>query len=155
MSDKSVATPQKVTELTIPMAAQALKVSERTLWRWIDTGRIKSRMKGSKRLVRVSLSQLPPSTDSDSDSHAPQNIGTIIDIRDVLLQLNAANYRIGWLESQVLSSDEQLKLLPDLQAQATERALLKTENDRLSSELTVVRSTWWYKLFTWLSGHSR
>ncbi|GEM_PF-2707451 len=70
-------------------------------------------------------------------------------------QLRAASYRIGYLESQVEQYKDQVKLLPDMQAQAARAAAVEKEADDLRmrlaearAELERQRRPWWHR---WLS----
>lgn len=141
-------------EVSISEAAKRLGTSERTIWRRIDRGELKSRTKGNKRIVKIPV--FTPSTVIDSDSHmtlhdTPQIASALIDLRVLLKDLQAANYRIGFLEAQLDTHKEQVKLLPDLQAKATEAELMRQRLAETERELQNFKQSWWYKIWTKLS----
>lgn len=152
MTDK----PQKKTlELPIIQAAEVLGISERTLWRRIEDGQLKSRLKGNKRVVKVPV--LDNNTVKDyasghGDSATGRQVGTVIDLQPLLRELNAANYRIGYLESKVEQQDKQVKLLPDLQAKATQAELQAQRINELEAELAALRAGWWVRFKGWALG---
>jgi len=142
MSDKP---RKKIIELPISQAAQSLGISERTLWRRIEDGEIKSRMRGKKRVVRVPLDAVTLSRDNDMTVPNTQ-IGTVIDLQKIVHELNSANYRIGYLQGQLEVKDAQLRLLPDLQETSKEASILKAQLAAAEAELEVLRKPWWKKL---------
>jgi excisionase family DNA binding protein len=141
-SDVSDKPRKKIIELPIQQAAQSLGISERTLWRRIEDGEIKSRMVGNKRVVRVPMDSatLP----RDNDMTVPQKqIGTVVDLQKIVQELNGANYRIGYLQGQLEIKNEQLRLLPDLQEASREVHILKAQLAAAEAELSVLRKPWW------------
>lgn len=150
VADVSQLPPKKSVEMTILQAANALNVSERTVWRWIDSGQLKSRMKGNKRFVRVPTAQLQQAMSADkAEPESPNGaVGAVFNLSDVVAQLNGANYRVGYLESQIESYREQLKLLPDLQSKANELSVLGAKVEMLEKELAYHRLPWWKRLFS-------
>jgi excisionase family DNA binding protein len=146
-SDTSDLAKKKTRDLTIAQAASALRVSERTIWRWIDGGHIKSFRKSNKRFVRVPLSDLETAEDGSISSVATKEVAGVIDLVAVISQLNAANYRVGWLESRLSAQEEQLKLLPDLQSKAQQTQTLEAQITALQSELQALQRPWWQKIF--------
>ncbi len=141
-------------EVSISEAAQRLGTSERTIWRRIDRGELKSRAKGNKRLVKIPI--FTPSTVVDSDSHVtlhdtPHTASALIDLRVLLKELQGANYRIGFLEAQLDTHKEQVKLLPDLQTKAIEAELMRHRLAEAEKELQNFKQSWWYKIWNKLS----
>ena len=67
-------------------------------------------------------------------------------------KLEAATYRNGYLEAQLVNAETQLKLLPDLSAKATKAESLEEQISRLESELQTARKTWWQRFGAWLVG---
>jgi hypothetical protein len=156
VSDAMADKPQKkILELPIIQAAEVLGISERTLWRRIEDGQLKSRLKGNKRVVRVPLtdnSTVKDYANPNNDTATGRQVGTVIDLQPLLRELNAANYRIGYLESKLEEQDKQVKLLPDLQAKATQAAIQEQKITELQAELTALKASWWHRARWWLSG---
>ncbi len=75
-----------------------------------------------------------------------------VDAQVLLKQLQDATYRNGWLEGQLASASEQIKLLPDLQAQANKVAVQDIRLIELEKELASIKAHWWYRLWAWLAG---
>ncbi len=155
---ESHATPdsshKKTLEVSISQAAKILDISERTVWRKINKGELKSRTRGTKRLVKVPVFE--PFTSTDSDCHTtlsdkPQNATAVIDLNNLLSDLQGANYRIGYLESENKRYGEQVRLLPDLEAKAARVKDQEETITQLSSELTALKATWWYRLYAFVS----
>jgi hypothetical protein len=138
--------PKKL-ELPISDAAKALGISERTLWRRIDNGEIKSRLKGNKRYVRVPAEKILARFDPDSVSAGPRDSGTVFDVRELVNQLTGANYRVGYLQGQLSEKEQQLKLLPDLQRQAEETAALREKLEDAEKLIARLKRPWWKRLF--------
>ncbi len=154
-SDNADNRNHKTIELSISEAAKRLGTSERTIWRRIDRGELKSKTKGNKRLVKIPV--FTPGTVIDSDSHVtlsdtPDKASALIDLRVLLKDLQAANYRIGYLESQLETHKEQVKLLPDLQSKATEADQLKQHLAKTEKELQTLKQTWWYRVWKRIKG---
>jgi hypothetical protein len=140
----------KKVEMPISEAASALGISERTLWRRIENGEIKSRLKGNKRLVRVPVKNVTVQHDSAitlGDSPKLRQAGTVIDLAAVINELNSANYRVGYLQGQLEIKDQQLRLLPDLQSRAEEASELKTRLALYEAEIAYLKKSWWKRLF--------
>jgi len=149
-------------ELSIPEAAKRLNTSERTIWRRIQRGELKSKTKGNKRIVKLPIIELEASVDSEghtsvSDVMPPSS--ALVDIHGIIRDLQAANYRIGYLQSKVDSDQVELLQLPDLQAraQAAEQLVKDAEQQRnqieaLETELKSLKSKWFYRFAAWLSG---
>jgi hypothetical protein len=146
MSDKRQI---KKIEMPISEAASALGISERTLWRRIENGEIKSRLKGNKRLVRVPIADVPIQSDTvigTADSAKLRQVGAVMDVAALLHELNNANYRVGYLQGQLEIKDQQLRLLPDLQSKAEEASGLKTRLALYEAELVYLKKPWWKRL---------
>lgn len=81
-------------------------------------------------------------------------------LADHLPRLEAATYRIGYLEAMLSAREEQLKMLPDLRLTAA-RALsnerradeLQDTVAQLELELANLKGAWWYRFARWLLGH--
>jgi excisionase family DNA binding protein len=160
--DSADTTSKTVVELSIPEAAKRLNTSERTIWRRIQRGELKSKTKGNKRIVKLPIIELEASVDSEghtsvSDVMPPSS--ALVDIHGIIRDLQAANYRIGYLQSKVDSDQVELLQLPDLQAraQAAEQLVKDAEQQRnqieaLETELKSLKSKWFYRFAAWLSG---
>jgi hypothetical protein len=74
-------------------------------------------------------------------------------------RLEAASYRIGYLEALLAEKQEQVKLLPDLRSAAARAIVnerraqeLEQKVSALEEELSGIRGAWWYRLTCWLLG---
>lgn len=74
-------------------------------------------------------------------------------------ELQAATFRNGYLESQISDYSNQLKLLPDLQAKASqakdlmeELAIKQQELLDLRSKVEKLEQSWWSRFSTWFLG---
>ncbi|MGH9553414.1 MAG: hypothetical protein ACRD3W_28795, partial [Terriglobales bacterium] len=96
------------------------------------------------------------------------------------VRLEGAMYRIGYLEAQVNSQEEQLKVLPEFRARAAKAILTERENDMLKEEnsslkidltaahkesadlheevtqlhsvITRLEQLWWWRILSWAFG---
>jgi hypothetical protein len=140
----------KKIELPILEAAQALGISERTVWRRIESGELRSRTKNGKRLVKVPIEKTLPSDDTattPSDTSKFRQVGTVVDLGTILNELNGANFRVGYLQGQLELKEQQLRLLPDLQFKAAEAIELRERVAHYEAELAYLKKPWWKKLF--------
>lgn len=74
-------------------------------------------------------------------------------ISELANKLEASTYRNGYLEALLEAQAEQIRLLPDLQAQASKTALLEAELLELRQQANNKKS-WFGSLTGWLSGKS-
>lgn len=144
---------KRALEVPISQAAKILGISERTVWRKIDRGELKSKTRGSKRFVKLSVFE--PTTIVSPDGHTtmrdtPPNANAVVDLNILLRELQSANYRVGYLESENENIKEQVKLLPDLQARAAEARHQEEQLSQLKEELTQLKASLWYRLSRWL-----
>ncbi|HEY9869806.1 MAG TPA: hypothetical protein V6D08_11620 [Candidatus Obscuribacterales bacterium] len=91
-------------------------------------------------------------------------LGRIIEAQSAALsehtaRLEAASYRIGYLEALLAEKQEQVKLLPDLRSSAARAIVnerraqeLEQKVSALEEELARIRGAWWYRLTCWLLG---
>ena len=103
--------------LVVPVseAAKLLGITERTVWRRLDRGELKSKLKSNKRLVSVPIFE--PTSIVDDAGHTtvtntPHNAHAVVDLNVLLHELQGANYRVGYLESENKKYEEQVKLPP-------------------------------------------
>lgn len=151
-SDTSV---RKLVEVSISEAAKRLGTSERTIWRRINRGELRSRSKGNKRLVKIPV--FVPEALSTSDGHTtftdtPMTANALVDLQAILRDLQSANFRIGFLQAQLENHQDQVKLLPDLQSQVAKAASLEQQLADRETELASIKATWWYRVWSWLTG---
>lgn len=100
--------------LTVPEASSYLGIPQSTLYRQLKAGKFQSVRGGDNRLrIKVSHDsqlglgeKLAEQQPSFEPSPGPQ-----VDVVKLLEKLEAANYRVGYLESKVESQREQLLLL--------------------------------------------
>ncbi len=121
--------------LTVPEASARLGIPQSTLYRQIKAGRYVTVRGGDKklrvRLKGILTNESHVSLTSVSDSHREN-----LDVSKLVEKLEAANYRIGYLESKVESQQEQLRLLNDTQKPVT----------------MPVKVTWWQRFLRWFLG---
>lgn len=146
---------RKTLDVPISQAAKILGISERTVWRKIDRGELKSKTKGNKRVVKVPVFE--PTTSISSDGHTtindtPPNANAVVDLNVLLHELQGANYRIGYLEAENKRYEEQVKLLPDFQAQAAKTSVQEARAKELEAELERIKAHWWYRFWSWFTG---
>jgi hypothetical protein len=112
-------------------------------------------------------SQQPDKSLAEGFHQANMNVASLIKInQEMMAKLESASHRNGYLESQLAEKESQIKLLPDYQLQA-ERATqlenelkvqarstesLEQEVERLRTELTGLRESWWHKFGYWFIG---
>lgn len=146
---------RRLIEVSVTEAAKRLGTSERTIWRRITRGELKSRSKGSKRFVKIPVYIPDAQVDNDRQvtvTDTPSEVNAVVDLQALLRELQSATYRVGYLEAQLENSTEQVKLLPDLQAQAAKAEALATRTAELENELTELKRSWWYRFNAWLNG---
>jgi hypothetical protein len=152
--DNADSQPKRIIEVSISEAAQRLKTTERTIWRRIERGELKSRSKGNKRLVKIPV--VEPVASIDTDGHTTFNdtstqANAVVDLKALLHDLQSANYRLGYLESELKNHQDQVKLLPDLVGKAAEAEELRARAKDLEAELERIKATWWYRFWCWLT----
>jgi hypothetical protein len=67
-------------------------------------------------------------------------------------KLEAAAGQVGYFKAQLDSYQEQVKLLPDLQAQAAKTSIQEAHAKELESELEQIKAHWWYRFWSWFTG---
>jgi excisionase family DNA binding protein len=153
--DKADTAVTRTIEVPISEAARRLGITERTIWRRINRGELRSRTKGNKRLVKIPL--VMPGVSLQSDGHmtltdTPRQASALVDLQALLRDLQSANYRLGFLQAQLDEHQQKVKLLPDLQARASEAETLRMHLSTKEAELRSIKSTWWYRFWSWLTG---
>lgn len=139
----------------ISHAARMLGISERTVWRKIDKGELKSRLKNNKRMVGIPVFEPGMAVTEDcqtSLTDTPPNANAVVDLNVLLRELQGANYRIGFLESENQTYKEQVKLLPDYHASAAKAAIHEARVAELETKLGKIKDTWWYRFWSWFTG---
>jgi hypothetical protein len=81
------------------------------------------------------------------------------DAHTLFRELQAATFRNGYLESQIATYSEQVKLLPDLQAKANEvddyKTMLEAKNAQLTelqAQIDQLKRGWWARFLPWFLG---
>jgi hypothetical protein len=142
-------------EVSISEAAKILGISERTVWRRVIRKELKSKTKNKKRLVIVPIIEPTVSLSQDcqiSVSDTAFNANAVLDLRILLQEIQGANYRIGYLESENKSYQNQVLMLPDLEAKASKAKDQERELVEIKTELERLKGTWWYRLSQFLRG---
>ena len=124
--------------MTAERAAQQLDVSERTIYRYAETGQIRTRKSGRRTMFHGGdVEQL--ASDMQEQRRGPDPDA----VQRLQAELQQATYRIGYLTSQL---DQ--RLLPDNARQLQEElAAAKAERDLLRQQLTQAAAPW----RTWLT----
>tara|TARA_B100000683_G_scaffold269095_1_gene305415 strand:- start:3521 stop:4231 length:711 start_codon:yes stop_codon:yes gene_type:complete len=172
--------------LSIPEASKLLEIPQSTLYRHVKEGRYR-KVRGRDSQIRIavrrdSLTESQNShkesslenTDSQDKVIESQAISGFQSMSEKVFEmsekLESANYRIGYLTSQLESSKDQIRLLEDksisavetkqnLQEVQEEYALLEEENNRLVAEIDSLRAaeklakrSSWQKFSDWFLG---
>jgi len=158
LSDDNADSKKKRTmEVSIREAAKLLGISERTVWRRVLKKELKAKTRNNKRVISVPV--LEPSIAVTEDCHVnvsdtAYNANAVLDLRLLLMELQGANYRIGYLESENKSYQKQVLLLPDLEAQANKAKDQERDLVEMKAELERLKGSWWYRLSRFLSDKS-
>jgi excisionase family DNA binding protein len=167
-------------EVSVPEAAKLLGITERTIWRRIRQKKLASELVNGKTVIRLSRTDIRASASDNvtddfgieaqpvSDTEEPisqsDTVNTALTelVSELSAKLEAATYRAGYLEAVVNSQSKEIRLLPDLQEQARQKAKLEEElsalkerADKVSEletalmekerELSQVKNSWWAK----------
>lgn len=102
-------------------------------------------------------SKKTPSIERPSGSSIVEPPSTVFsemfdELRATREELQAAHWRNGYLEAQLESHKEQIKLLPDYQHKATEAEILKARVLELETELQQHRQGGWRQFWSWFTG---
>lgn len=137
-------------------AADAYNVTERTIRRWIKEKRITAWKVDGPRGPEWRIN---PGSSQDSDSVQTglivqnQSVSVLVQLlKDQATKLEAATFRNGFLESQTKVYEDQIKLLPDLQAQAAKTSVQEARAKELEAELERIKAHWWNRVWSWLAG---
>jgi excisionase family DNA binding protein len=144
---------------TITKAAKELGLSEKTIRRYIHAGKLRGyKVKGQNgdewRVKKASLDSISPSFQGRVDTSVGNVQGSVDNglVKELIGKLEALAVRNGYLESQISVASEQLKLLPDLQAKATQATIQEQRIRELEAAVAALNSSWWGRLKTWASG---
>ncbi len=140
-------------EVSISEAAKLLGVSERTVWRRVIKKELKSRTKNKKRLVVLPIIEPSVTMAEDCQIHVSQqsyNANAVLDLQVLLKELQGANYRIGYLESENKIYQKQVLMLPDLEAAAKRAQSQDQQLKEIRAELDNLKRSWWYRLSQFL-----
>ena len=125
--------------LTITEAAHALNVSDKTIRRWIDAGKLSAEKVDRKWYVHVDL-DVDLDTDLDTDP---------VDVQHLKAQLERADSEISHLREQFARSDEQIDHLTQVVAMSQKNIGALTEqldDSRQMIEDMRQRRTVWQRL---------
>ncbi len=140
-------------EVSISEAAKLLGISERTVWRRVIKKELKSKTKNKKRLVVLPIIEPEVKMTEDCQVHVSQqsyNANAVLDLQVLLKELQGANYRIGYLESENSNYQKQVLLLPDLESEAKRARTQDKEIQDLKADLDRLKCSWWYKFSLFL-----
>jgi hypothetical protein len=123
--------------ITAEKAAAALSVSERTIYRYGETGQIRTRKSGRRTMFNAGdVAQIAEDMEQQRRGPDPD------EVQKLQGELQQANYRIGYLQAQL-----EQRLLPDHARQIQdELATAKAERDQLAQQISRLSAPW----RTWL-----
>ena len=148
-TDQSLTQANDTLEVSVAEAAHLLGITERSIWRRLAGKKLAARNHEGKTYVQLRQSDVRPKQSDASETMSVEHadVSVLVDrrqtdvsvadlIREMQAKLESAIYRNGYLESQLESQREQLKLLPDFQAEAEkakqlERRLQEEEAEKL------------------------
>lgn len=125
--------------MTIPEAAKALKVSDKTIRRWIDTGRLTAEKVDRKWYVHVDL-------DNDLDVDPDTDL---TDVQHLKAQLDRADSEIAHLREQLVRRDEQIDHLTQLLAMQTKTTAALTERLHMIEDMRRRKMPLLKRIFRW------
>lgn len=169
-----------IIEASVSEAARLLGITERTIWRRLRQGKLSSELVNGKTIIRLSQSDIqdsvsnavtddpgidaePVSDTDESESSTDTVNGPLTDmVSQLSAKLEAATYRAGYLQALVHTQNKEMKLLPDLQEQARQKAKLegemlglKEKADKVQElenilkekelEIALMKNSWWAK----------
>lgn len=86
-------------------------------------------------------------------SKSTESVNRLVELVDKqAVKLEVASGQIGYLSAQIESYQNQVRLLPDLQAQANKVKDQERELEEARTELEQIKGTWWYRLSQFLRG---
>jgi excisionase family DNA binding protein len=123
--------------MTAEKAAATLGVSERTIYRYGETGQIRTRKSGRRTMFHAGdVAQIAEDMQQQRRGPDPD------EVQKLQSELQQANYRIGYLQAQL-----EQRLLPDHARQIQdELATAKAERDQLAQQIQRLAAPW----RTWL-----
>lgn len=134
-------------------AADAYNVTERTVRRWIKENRITAWKvdgpRGPEWRINPGSSQDTDNVQAGSTDHSQSLIALMQILKDQAVKLEAATFRNGFLEAQTEVYENQVKLLPDLQAQVARTEYQEARTKALEAELQQLKGSWWYRVCCW------
>ncbi len=90
---------------------------------------------------------------AEHQSNEAESVNRLVELVDKqAIKLEVASGQIGYLSAQIESYQNQVRLLPDLQAQANKAKDQELELEEARAELENIKSSWWYRLNRFLSG---
>lgn len=86
-------------------------------------------------------------------SKGDESVNRLLEMVDKqAVKLEVASGQIGYLSAQIESYQTQVRLLPDLEAQASKAKDQTRELEEARAELEKLKGSWWYRLSRFLSG---
>jgi hypothetical protein len=86
-------------------------------------------------------------------SKGDESVNRLLEMVDKqAVKLEVASGQIGYLSAQIESYQTQVRLLPDLEAQASKAKDQAHELEQAMAELEKIKGSWWYRLSRFLSG---
>lgn len=145
---------------TLAQASHTLGVTERTVRRWIKEQRFRAWKvegpRGPEWRIHPGSSVDSKTGDAGStvvraaDGQTLLTLATLV--KEQAEKLEAASFRNGYLEHQLQNYEQQVKLLPDFQAQAAKAQEHEDRVKVLTEEVSKLKSSWWYRFSRWFAG---
>lgn len=142
---------------TLSEAAKALGVTERTVRRWIKEKRISAEKIDGPRGPEWRISTLDNKRGQGGSINVQSTpdasfLALTILLKEQAAKLEAASFRNGFLENRISFFEEQMKLLPDFQSKVAQAEKEAEELRKLAGELSNIKSSWWFRFWSWFSG---
>ncbi|MCC7527079.1 MAG: helix-turn-helix domain-containing protein [Candidatus Melainabacteria bacterium] len=170
--DLDVVRPAIVEGQGLPLteAAQILNITRRSALRLIHEGKLaatkdghgqwlvdrtsikerlsaKSSASGNVEQVAVHVDDVQGHAWSEGQAAGQQHL-----LKELIDKIETLTWRNGYLEAQLSERDQQVKLLPDLQAKADASVELQSKIESLELQLQEYSSGWWSRFRKWCMG---
>ena len=133
--------------MTTAEAAQHFNVSERTIRRWIQSGKLQAEGTNGQRFVRLDRRTTECPNDRQMDNHLSIQLESENEhLRD---QLQRADSEIQHLREQLVRRDEQIDHLTQLLAMQSKTTVALTERLHMIEDMRRRKPSWFKRTFRW------